>query len=63
MKIRKFTVVNVELTNKAPDGKNLFSITYAGIEKKKWIQRKVWIFAKDVLQAKQRAEKRFGGKE
>lgn len=60
MNMRKFEVIKVERGDGGPGPEYAFLITYKAIVKKLWSEKTLWVVAKNSIEAKQKAEDRFG---
>jgi hypothetical protein len=60
MKTRKFEIINVveDLGGSGPD--RFFKIKYKGIQNKKWIEKELFVSARNKDDARNKAIKRFG---
>lgn len=63
MILRKFEITSIEEEPGGPGPDRAWQISYRAIVKKLWIERKLWVIAKNKQEAEQKALKRFGGKQ
>lgn len=60
--MRKFEILDVELSPGGPGPDRLWRVYYKAIVSKKWVEDQLWILARTAEQARAKAMERFGGK-
>jgi hypothetical protein len=60
--VRKFEILNIELSPGGPGPDRAWKITYKAIRDKLWVENHLWIIARTEKEAKSKAESRFGDK-
>jgi len=61
--MRKFKVLDVELSPGGPGPDRIWVVKYRAIVDKKWTESTVMMVARTSKEAKHKAEQRYGGKE
>ena len=60
--MRKFEILDVELSPGGPGPERAWRVHYKAIVSKKWVEDQLWILACTAEQARAKAMERFGGK-
>ena len=61
--MRKFEILSIEGDPSGPGPDRAWKIFYKAIENKKWVRKSLWVIARNLKEAKEEAERRFGGKD
>jgi hypothetical protein len=61
MRLRKFEILRIELSPGGPGPERAWQVFYKAIKNKKWKNGSLWVIARTVAEAQQKAQDRFGG--
>lgn len=62
MKIRKFQIIDVQLSPGGAGPEQAWRVKYRAIVDKRWVEQTLFVLAKNQSDARAQAEKRFGDK-
>lgn len=57
--MRKFEITDVRLSPGGPGPERIYEIFYKAIVKKQWVERSLWVVARNDSEARDQAVKRF----
>lgn len=61
MRLRKFEILKITESPGGPGPERAWQIDYKAIKNKIWVERKLWVTARNAAEARDKATKRFGG--
>lgn len=62
MNLRKFEILGIVLSPGGPGPERAYKVIYKAIKNKVWIESELWIIARTAKEAREKAFKRFGGR-